>query len=99
MIAVNADQTDEYDYPPEVKLIIRQQNTDDYLKAAEFINSSDTEACILQHEFGIYGGDSGVYILPFVNQLEKPLISIFHTVLERPSYQQRIVLQNVAKAL
>ena len=51
----------------------------------------------MQHEFGIYGGDSGVYILPFVNQLEKPLISIFHTVLERPSYQQRIVLQNVAK--
>ena len=33
VIAVNADQTDSYDYPPEVKLTIRQQNTDDYLKA------------------------------------------------------------------
>jgi glycosyltransferase involved in cell wall biosynthesis len=97
VIALNEDNADQYDYPDEVKFIIRQQVVEDYHEAAKFINVSDTDVCILQHEFGIYGGDNGVYILSLINQIEKPVISIFHTVLERPSYQQKVILQNIAK--
>src|SRR6185312_9767925 len=82
---------------PEVKFVIRQQVAGDYSMAADFVNDSDCDACILQHEFGIYGGDDGAYVLSFINYLEKPLISIFHTILKRPSYQQKIILQNIAK--
>jgi len=97
VIALNADDLDQYDYPPEVKFVIRQQTIDDYVIAADFINQSDSDACLLQHEFGIYGGDDGVYVLSFLNRLEKPLISILHTILERPSYQQKVIIQNIAK--
>jgi glycosyltransferase involved in cell wall biosynthesis len=98
VIALNdSDSLEEYDYPEEVKVVIRQQHLDDYLAAAEHINKSDTECCILQHEFGIYGGDNGVYVLPFIKQIEKPLISIFHTVLKRPSYLQKIIMQEIAR--
>src|SRR6201999_222546 len=53
--------------------------------------------CIMEHEFGIYGGESGIYILPLINRLEKPLISILHTVLREPSYVQRIIVREIAE--
>jgi len=97
VIAMNADEGQEYDYPPEVKFAINQNDPEDYNTAVDFINASDTDACILQHEFGIFGGESGIYILSLINQLKKPLITILHTVLEKPSHQQKIIIQNIAK--
>jgi len=96
VVAIDAEKG-KVGYPEEVKFIIGQHSQEDYIKAADFVNSSDTDCCILQHEFGIYGGDNGVYVLSFVNQLEKPLIAIFHTVLKKPSYQQKIILQSIAQ--
>src|SRR3569833_2934571 len=97
VIAINSEKFDEYDYPQEVKFVIRQNEPDDYRAAVDMINESDTDICILQHEFGIFGGEAGIYILSLVNQLKKPLITIFHTVLERPSNQQKIAIQSIAK--
>lgn len=97
VVAVNADHADEYEYPSEVKYVISQQDQGDYTRAADFINSTDTDACILQHEFGIFGGENGIYVLSLINQLDKPLISILHTVLEKPSNEQRIIIQGIAK--
>lgn len=97
IFALNADSPDEYTYPPEVKFIIRQQRIEDYTEAAQRINADGSDACILQHEFGIYGGDDGIYVLSLINYLEKPLVAIFHTVLQRPSQQQKIILQTIAK--
>src|SRR5437588_595677 len=97
VIAINEDDSDQYEYPEEVRFVIRQQCHEDYREAANFINTTHTDACILQHEFGIFGGDSGLYVLSLISQLEKPLISILHTVLERPSQQQKIIIQNIAK--
>lgn len=96
VVAIDAGKEKVCRYPEEVKFIIKQYSQEDYSRAADFINSSDADCCILQHEFGIYGGDNGVYVLSLVNQLEKPLIAIFHTVLRKPSYQQKIILQSIA---
>jgi len=97
VVAINADSSDELVYPPEVKMVIRQQVIEDYTEVAERINASNCDACILQHEFGIYGGNDGIYVLSLIRQLAKPLIAILHTVLERPSYQQKIILQSIAR--
>ena len=93
----NSDDVDEYKYPEEVNFIIRQNNQDDYSEAAKFINESNVDACILQHEFGIYGGESGIYVLPFINQIEKPIISILHTILNTPTYLQKSIIKEIAK--
>ena len=75
-IAVNdSDNRDEYEYTENVKFIIRQEKQEDYPRAAELINNSDADVCIMQHEFGIYGGQSGLYILSLVTQLKKPLLT------------------------
>jgi hypothetical protein len=86
VVALNdSDSFHEYEYPEEVKYVIRQNSQKDYIRAANYINTSDADVCIMEHEFGIYGGESGIYILPLINRLEKPLISILHTILKEPS--------------
>src|ERR1044071_607357 len=93
IVALNdSDNLNEYDYSRDVKFIIRQENEKDYIKAAQLINNSNTDVCILQHEFGIFGGQSGIYILPLLHRLEKPVLTVLHTILKDPSYIQKIII-------
>lgn len=96
IVALN-DHTLHYPYREEVKQIIHQDQQSDYLKAATFINVSGADLCILEHEYGIFGGQSGVYILPLLYRLEIPLIVTLHTVLKEPSYTEKAVLKEVCK--
>jgi len=68
VVAMN-DQGQDYSYPEKVRHVIRQNHQRDYLKAVKFINYSDADVCVLEHEFGIFGGDSGIYILPLIHRL------------------------------
>jgi len=86
-----------YEYPEEVKLVIRQDYQKDYLEAVKFINLSGADLCILEHEFGIFGGQNGVYILPLLHRLEVPLVVTLHTILNTPSYNEKAVLQEIGK--
>ncbi|MBN2348135.1 MAG: glycosyltransferase family 4 protein [Bacteroidales bacterium] len=96
-IVALSDNNIVYEYPQEVKHIIRQEQQGDYLKAVRFINLSGADLCILEHEFGIFGGQSGVYILPLLHRLEIPLIVTLHTILKAPSYNEKAVLQEICK--
>lgn len=84
-------------YPDEVKYIIKQEELHEYSQAAEFINNSGADLCILQHEFGIFGGKSGVYILSLLKNLKIPLMVTFHTVLEKPSADEKDIMQEISK--
>lgn len=97
-IAINdSEDAKAYDYPDHVKFVIRQNHQKDYIQAATFINTSDVNAVVMEHEFGIYGGESGIYVLPLLHRLEKPLFSILHTVLREPSYAQKLIIQEIAE--
>ena len=52
----------------------------------------------VQHEYGIFGGDDGAYILDFLDALRVPAVVTLHTVLDRPSESQRTIVQKMAKA-
>lgn len=96
VIAMNNGEDCE-NYPEEVKLLIRQEYQRDYLEAAKFINISGIDICILEHEFGIYGGQNGIYILSLLHQLKIPLIVTLHTILEKPSLNEKAVLRDICK--
>jgi len=96
IIALN-DNAQTYDYPEEVKLTIRQEHQRDYLEAVKFVNLSGADICVLEHEFGIFGGQNGIYILPFLHRLEIPLIVTLHTIVKSPSYNEKAVLQEICK--
>jgi glycosyltransferase involved in cell wall biosynthesis len=91
------DHDQHYQYPKEVKLSIRQEEQTDYLEAANLINLSGADVCVMEHEFGIFGGQNGIYILPLLHRLKIPLIVTLHTVLKNPSYNQRAVLMEICK--
>ena len=91
------DHNQKYLYSPEVKLSINQEQQTDYLEAVNYINLSGADACILEHEFGIFGGQSGVYILPLLHRLNIPLITTLHTILETPSYTEKAILKEICK--
>lgn len=70
----------KYQYPDVVKFSIKQENNQDYIKAAKFINKSNIDIVVLQHEFGIFGGFNGNKILYLLKHLKKPVVMIMHTV-------------------
>lgn len=96
IVAMN-DHDQTFNYPEEVKLTIRQEHQRDYLEAAKFINLSGADVCILEHEFGIFGGQNGIYILPLLHRLEIPLIVTLHTIVKTPTYNEKAVLQQICK--
>ena len=91
----NGDQ--QHDYPPIVRHTITQQSKDEYIAAAKAINESSAEICILQHEFGIYGGESGVFVLTLMEHLNIPVVTTIHTVLKTPSYHERHIIKKMAE--
>ncbi|KKQ67078.1 MAG: group 1 glycosyl transferase [Candidatus Daviesbacteria bacterium GW2011_GWA2_38_24] len=97
IIAMDNNGEESLDYPWEVKKVVRQHVQEDYLKAADYINNSIIDTLVVQHEYGIFGGKDGEYILDFVKRLKKPFVVILHTVLQSPSDNQRRVLQELSK--
>jgi glycosyltransferase involved in cell wall biosynthesis len=93
----DSDSMNQYEFPEGVKYIIRQENQQDYIRAADYVNTSFVDACMLEHEFGIYGGESGVYILPLIARIQCPIISILHTILKDPTFMQLTIIREIAK--
>ena len=93
-IAINNNES--YDYPPKVIVQIDQDYLEDYKSAAEAINDSVADVVSLQHEYGLYGGSEGSYIIEFLNCLNKPVVTTLHTVLEKPTPNQYKSLVEVA---
>lgn len=96
VIAMNDDKN-TYEYPEEVKFLIGQDQQIDYIDAARFINESGADICVLEHEFGIFGGQDGSYILSLLHQLKIPVIAVLHTVLKAPSYNQRAITTEISR--
>ncbi|MFM2359864.1 MAG: hypothetical protein RLY16_1857 [Bacteroidota bacterium] len=96
VVAMN-DRDQAYDYPEIVKHTIRQHEKEDYKIAAEFINASGADICLVQHEFGIYGGESGAFLLGLMQALKMPIVCTVHTVLQTPSYHERHIIRRMGE--
>ncbi len=96
LIALN-NTAQGYSYGPEVSFHIRDQHRGDYRQAADFINVSPADVVCLQHEFGIFGGDDGNYIIYLLQALNKPVVTTFHTILAEPTPGQKKTLISVCR--
>jgi len=84
------------DFPAEVvaELVAVSEASRDEVVAA----LDGFDAVILQHEYGIYGGEDGDEVLDLVTRLRVPLIAVLHTVPGRPTPGQREVLEQLCAA-
>lgn len=94
IVAIN-DIEEGYPYGPEVVYEMEHHSKEDYRSAADFLNHSKFDLVCVQHEYGIFGGSDGDYLLALLDRLKKPVVSTLHTVLSEPSAGQRLVLQNL----
>jgi len=88
---------DKIDFPPEVKFKINQYKIDSYIKAADHINKSRADIVVLEHEFGLYSGEFGEYIIKLIELIKKPLIVTTHTVPDDSNKGYGLVLKEVIK--
>jgi glycosyltransferase involved in cell wall biosynthesis len=84
-----------YSYSSRVVDLIWQQDRSSYSEAAAFINRHPCTALNVQHEFGIFGGPDGAWILDVLHALDKPAVTALHTVVADPSPRHRWVAQRI----
>jgi glycosyltransferase involved in cell wall biosynthesis len=82
---------------PEVMATVSQAVRGDYVRAARLLGRLDIDVVLLQHEYGIFGGADGEYVLSFARELARPLVLTLHTVLSQPSDHQREVLTSLCE--
>ncbi len=98
VLAINRNGINIYNYPREVIYQLNDSNIQDYVDTAKKINKNTSINLIsIQHEFGIFGGEYGNYIIPFLEILKKPVVVTFHSVLPDPDKERKKVVQDIAK--
>jgi glycosyltransferase involved in cell wall biosynthesis len=97
LVAPVNDLPEGYDYPPEVRFEIAEQDLSSYLRAADFLNITDVDVVCVQHEYGIFGGPVGSHLLGLLRELRMPIVTTLHTILKDPSPEQRRVMRELIR--
>jgi len=71
-------------YGPEVVARIGEQDRHSYAAVADMVNHHPAEIVNIQHEYGLFGGERGEWLLDFMRAVEKPVVLTMHTVLPEP---------------
>ncbi|MEN8130171.1 MAG: glycosyltransferase family 4 protein [Pseudomonadota bacterium] len=95
-VAMN-DRPEGYLYPSEVRLEINQNQLNEYSLAADFLNLNQADVICLQHEYGIFGGKRGSFIIELLRDLKMPVVTTLHTLLKDPNPQERHIMTQLAE--
>jgi glycosyltransferase involved in cell wall biosynthesis len=76
---------------------IAQAVRGDYVRTARMLDRLDVDVVLLQHEYGIFGGVDGNYVLSLARNLSQPLVVTLHTVLSSPTQHQADVLTELCR--
>uniref|UniRef100_A0A7C4CE67 Glycosyltransferase n=1 Tax=candidate division WOR-3 bacterium TaxID=2052148 RepID=A0A7C4CE67_UNCW3 len=95
-VAMN-DTPEGYHYPDRVRFEVAQHDEDQYRQLADYLNMSRVDLVCVQHEFGIFGGPAGNYLLTTLRRLRMPVVTTLHTVLKEPGPEQRQVMDELCE--
>lgn len=90
MVGIDDGTLDSPTFGLSVAAVLRHGSHRSALRAAATLNQCD--AAIVQHEYGIYGGDDGAEVLDVVRALDVPAVIVLHTVPVRPTPNQAAIL-------
>jgi len=96
VVAMN-DGGQSYLYPPRVGFEIDEGDIGSYRRAAEFLNANRVDVVSVQHEYGIFGGKAGNYLLTLLRKLRMPIVTTVHTILGKPDSMQRRAMNEIAR--
>jgi glycosyltransferase involved in cell wall biosynthesis len=95
-VAMN-DRPEGYSYPPQVRFEINQSQLNEYSLAADLCNLKQVDVICLQHEYGIFGGKRGSFIIEMLRDLKVPVVTTLHTILKEPNLQDRHIMMQLAE--
>jgi len=95
-VAMN-DRPEGYAYPSRVRFEINQSQLNEYSLAADLCNLNQVDVVCLQHEYGIFGGKRGSFIIELLRDLKMPLVTTLHTLLKDPTLQERHILTQLSE--
>ena len=72
-------------YPRRVASLMDASSREAHVRAGEAIAAWAPDVVLVQHEFGIYGGPSGLWLNDVLERACAPVVATMHTVLEHPS--------------
>ena len=89
-------EENQFEYDPDVHYTLTVSSVEEYRLLAEKINDRDDIGMIcIEHEFGLYDGDYGNYLLSFLLAINKPIATVFHTVLPEPNDKLKKIVQAI----
>ncbi|MCD0468841.1 glycosyltransferase [Flavobacterium sp. JAS] len=75
---------------PTQAYTLNTTNKEEYARVAEQINKDIAVKLVhIQHEFGLFEGNYGDYLLGFLNAIKKPVTFTFHSVIPNPNNELR----------
>ncbi|MBA7628992.1 D-inositol-3-phosphate glycosyltransferase [subsurface metagenome] len=94
ILALN-ENSDFYNYNTnKVIMQINKDDIEDFIEVAKKINKSkNIKIVCIQHEFGLFGGEYGNYLIPFLETIVKPVVVTFHSVLPDPDELRKKVVK------
>lgn len=89
-------QENQFEYGSDVHYTLTVPSIKEYRLLAEKINDRDDIGMLcIEHEFGLFGGEYGNYLLSFLLAVNKPIATVFHTVLPGPNEKLKKVVQAI----
>jgi glycosyltransferase involved in cell wall biosynthesis len=85
--------------PSELKFTLAANTSSnrEYAAMAEIINRGRCQLVSLQHEFGIFGGEDGEYVVDLVAGIRKPVVTTLHTVSPELSQRKVRILESLVR--
>ncbi len=96
IVSIN-DIPSGYNYPPEVRFEVQQNDLITYRNAADYLNFNPADIVSVQHEFGIFGGNAGNYLLTILRDIKIPIVTTLHTILKNPDNEQMKVMRELIR--
>ena len=72
-----------------------QDDRTSYRAAARAIDQHPSDVLCVQHEYGLFGGDQGAWVLDLLDAVRKPVAVSLHTVLPDPTPSHRDVARRL----
>jgi glycosyltransferase involved in cell wall biosynthesis len=61
------------------------------------LNGNKIDVVSVQHEYGIFGGKAGNYLLTLLRKVRMPIVTTVHTMLGKPDSMQRRAMNEIAR--
>ena len=96
VLAMN-DPGEPHVYSERVRFELAESDVASYRRAADFLNVNAVDVVSVQHEYGIYGGKAGAYLLTLLRELRMPIVTTLHTILPEPGPLHRAVMDELTE--